>query len=309
MASIVFVHGIGQQERDPFVLAQLWRESLSEGLFTAGAGELAERAALPPGARKSLNVRMAYYGDIFDSPDGQGPVGIGELSGDEAELVERLAWLLLSRAAEAGHLGDRDLAAAALASASGTRTDDQGWQNATRSGTAALARLRWFAPFGFAVACRFVNRSLIQVVRYLTDPHVREAVQLRLADALREPPAIIIGHSLGSVVAFDAVMRHDAPVALFMTLGSPLGIRNIVYERLEVQPPHFPPSVRWWANFVADDDIVAAVPDLTKAFPNVPEHSRFDGYLRIESGSAPHDPIHYLSKTQLGNVVAQVLQG
>jgi hypothetical protein len=78
---------------------------------------------------------------------------------------------------------------------------------------AALARLRWFAPFGMAVAQRFVMRSLVQVTRYLRGPCVRNVVQARLAEQIDERTRVLIGHSLRSVVAFEAACRLPPRVA------------------------------------------------------------------------------------------------
>src|SRR6516225_8981118 len=48
-------------------------------------------------------------------------------------------------------------------------------------------------------------------------------------------------HSLGSVVAYEATQELEHPLPLLITLGSPLGLNTIVYQRLRPQPPSFPP--------------------------------------------------------------------
>lgn len=113
-----------------------------------------------------------------------------------------------------------------------------------------------------AVAQRFVIRSLVQVTRYLREPRVRDAVQARVAEQIDESTRVLIGHSLGSVIAFEAACRPGRPLPLLVTLGSPLGLRTIVYDRLRPQPPRFPEQVSRWVNVSADDDLVAVVPDL-----------------------------------------------
>ena len=128
----------------------------------------------------------------------------------------------------------------------------------------ALAHLRWFAPFGMAVASKFVWRALTQVSRYLTDDEIRGYAQDQVLHWLGPDTRLVIGHSLGSVVAYEAIHRaHDNQLPnnhtlTLMTLGSPLGLQSIVYNRLRPQPPRVPPSVNRWENLAAQDDLVAA---------------------------------------------------
>jgi hypothetical protein len=190
---------------------------------------------------------MAFYGDVFESPNVQGgSADPALLSPAETSAVEELAAALLVRAALAARsTRDRTLAADELARLGGTFGEEQGVGNAAWAALAALARLRWFAPFGFGAVQRFVVRSLVQVTRYLTEPGTRESVQARVADLLGEDTVVLVGHSLGSIVAFEAACRLPRPRPLLVTLGSPLvtlgsplvtlgsplGIPNVVYQR------------------------------------------------------------------------------
>jgi hypothetical protein len=118
-----------------------------------------------------------------------------------------------------------------------------------RPALTALARLRWFAPFGMAVASRFVWRALTQVSRYLTDDGIRSFAQDQILQWIGPDTRLVIGHSLGSVVAYEAVHRaYDAShlptdqTLTLVTLGSPLGLESVVYDRLRPQPPACAPS-------------------------------------------------------------------
>ena len=53
-------------------------------------------------------------------------------------------------------------------------------------------------------ASRFVIRSLTQVTQYLSDNKLREKALARVNDVLTPSTQVLIGHSLGSVVAFQA---------------------------------------------------------------------------------------------------------
>ena len=75
----------------------------------------------------------------------------------------------------------------------------------------------------------------------------------------------MIGHSLGSVVAYESAHRLTRPLPLLVTLGSPLGLRTIVNDRLR-PPPSFPLQVARWLNVADREDVVAAEPDLRPLF-------------------------------------------
>jgi surfactin synthase thioesterase subunit len=51
--------------------------------------------------------------------------------------------------------------------------------------------------------------SLAQVTRYLSDDAVRDQVLARVRAVLTEDTRVLVGHSLGSVVAFEAARTLD----------------------------------------------------------------------------------------------------
>jgi surfactin synthase thioesterase subunit len=72
-------------------------------------------------------------------------------------------------------------------------------------------------------AARFVIRSLTQVTQYLSDDELRDQAQARVQAVLTPGTRVLIGHSLGSVVAYEATQRLDHPLPLLITIGCPLG--------------------------------------------------------------------------------------
>ena len=85
-------------------------------------------------------------------------------------------------------------------------------------------------------------------------------------------PGCVIGHSLGSVVAYEYLCRYQpASVELLVTLGSPLGIPNLVFDRLTPAPSSgagaWPGAVADWVNVADPDDIVALRKHLAAAVP------------------------------------------
>lgn len=70
--------------------------------------------------------------------------------------------------------------------------------------------------------------ELRQVRRYLLDPDLKTKADARVAEMVTENCRILIGHSLGSVVAFEFLRQHpERRLNLLITLGSPLGLRTI----------------------------------------------------------------------------------
>jgi hypothetical protein len=141
-----------------------------------------------------------------------------------------------------------------------------------------------------ALAGRLLRTAIVQVSRYLTDDTIR-AVQDRVAALIGPETKVIIGHSLGSVVAFEAAHRLGQPLPLLLTPGSPLGLRNIVYHRVRPQPPSVPPLVRRWVNIADRDDLVAADLNLQRRF----------------TGAQPHDVKFYLTTPEAGRPILETL--
>ncbi|MDP4504369.1 hypothetical protein [Nonomuraea turcica] len=114
-----------------------------------------------------------------------------------------------------------------------------------------------------------------EVAAYLTDQAKREKCRQVVAETIRRNrPKVVIAHSLGSVVAYEALWANpDLRIDLLITLGSPLGMRNVVFERLLPAPINGqgerPSGVRRWVNIADKDDIAAIPPDLCGSFAGV----------------------------------------
>ncbi len=114
-----------------------------------------------------------------------------------------------------------------------------------------------------------------EVAVYLADQAKRERARQLVADVIRKNrPKVVIAHSLGSVVAYETLWAHpDLEVDLLLTLGSPLGMRNVVFERLLPAPINGrgerPKGVRRWVNIADKDDIAAIPPALASSFTGV----------------------------------------
>ena len=304
MAQIIFVHGIANEQYSADYLERGWRDQVAGGLRAAGNNDLADRVSRDRSLDGAIDSRMAFYGNLFLEPGSQG--GAASLkTPDEAQSAETLAaeWLE-NVAARAKSEDDSRDAKRAIAAAQQDREGAQGKGAVTRWAFNALSRVPFFAEATFGAA-QFIERALTQVVRYLEDPKIRPTAQRRVLDLLDENTRVLIGHSLGSIVAWEALHYSDHNVRLFLTIGSPLGLRRIVYPKLWPQPPVFPKRADRWVNVADPEDFIASEPQLDKLFPG--GEGRFFGTWRVHNGASPHTAEFYLGKKEIGEEIARAL--
>ena len=133
---------------------------------------------------------------------------------------------------------------------------------------------------------------------------------------------LLIGHSLGSVIAYDALWElshlenHPGKVDLFLTLGSPLGMR-FVQDRLlgfRQRERRFPCNIRRWINVAAHGDLTALDPELRDDFLPMlglgctetiaDRHRGVFNYFRNEHGLNEHRSYGYLVEPHVACTVA-----
>ncbi|MEO3801327.1 hypothetical protein [Nonomuraea sp. B1E8] len=238
MAAIVGVHGIGK-----------YNYYVNAGRSAAGAAEAMRRkwdrylhATL--GAESAAYFsEIAYFSHhLHDGKDDDEPKSAAAM---EIQAQEVLAgW--------ARNMGLGEHITGALKSVTGWLLDRLDGRSA------AFAKL--FAP---------------EVATYLTDQARRESCRQVVADVIRRNrPRVVIAHSLGSVVAYETLWAHpELEIDLLVTLGSPLGMRHVVFERLLPAPINGrgerPKNVGRWVNIADKDDIAAIPPALRESFTGV----------------------------------------
>jgi hypothetical protein len=277
MARIVAVHGIGQQLEGPETQALHWRAPLVDGVRLSG------RPAVD-----QADVVVAFYGDLFRAPGTKGARAIEWTVGDVDDDFERE--LLADWAQEAATLED------------GGVPPKGGTPQAVQWGLAVLSRSRFFA----GLADHVVIWNLKQVRRYFTDAGVRSAVRARVEEAIAPDTRVIVGHSLGSVVAYEALVAHpDWPVRALVTLGSPLGIRRLVFDRLEPPPEdgrgRWPEGIGRWTNVSDKGDVVALAKRLAPLFDDRIED------ISVDNEARAHDVSPYLTAKETGAAIAAAL--
>jgi len=249
------------------------------------------------GLLKPDDISCAFYGDVFRRPgrhlsgDDMAALGPDDVQSDaEAELLQE--WWRAAAESDPGvappdarTLGPIRGVQAALAALAGSRF---------LAGTTEQLLILWLG----------------QVRAYFTDPAAREEIQRRFCAAVGLDTEVVVAHSLGSVVAYEALCaRPDWSVRGLVTLGSPLGIRNVILDRLQPAPQRvarswrgtWPPQLTSWANIADRADFVALVKRLGPVFgENVAD-------TEISNGARMHQVARYLTAAETGAAIAGAL--
>ncbi len=127
-------------------------------------------------------------------------------------------------------------------------------------------------------------------IRELQKQPLREAAQH--ADRV-----LLIGHSMGSIIAYDSLWELDhlegirPCVDCMLTIGSPLGM-NYVQKRLigmqRGQPRVYPRNIRRWVNIAARGDLVALDPALANDFRGMLRHRDVESITDLRDGVYNH---------------------
>jgi hypothetical protein len=247
--TIVAVHGIGNHlsgrspEQAATELAGQWQLKLQRGFTAAGLGD----QPLPA-------LHVAYYAHHTQAAERQAVVP--DLPIDEREQSVVIAW--------------------ALALGSPTLKERQGLITAPLRQVLSWVSQRCNVPIETVI--RLAVQLASEVRRYLHVPQVRAAAQSAVAESIRRVrPQVVLAHSLGSVVAYEALHAHpELTVDCFVTLGSPLGLPGGIFDHLVPAPiadqGTRPAGVRYWVNLADTGDLVAIPRRLGDRFP-VDQHA------------------------------------
>jgi hypothetical protein len=284
MSLIVAVHGIGQQFKGPSVLHSEWCPPLRDGLAAAGVD------------LKDSDLVCPFYGKLFRPPGTKASALIPYDANDvteeyEKELLEE--WWREAARVEQNVPGPGD-------STKGTSRSVQRALN-------ALSYSKFFASIAESFE-EYIIADLKQVTSFFRDPAIREQICAQVIEAVHPADTrVIVAHSLGSVVAYECLCAHpEWNVKTLVTLGSPLGIRNLVFDRLKPPPLDgrgaWPGSVVRWINIADEGDIVALMKPLGTCFGNkVEDHI-------VNNGADAHSVSHYLTAEVTGHAIASGLR-
>jgi hypothetical protein len=292
--NIVFVHGIAQQDKSSEIIAREWLGALNKGRASLGLPPLENGA--------STKFFVPFYGKIlFDAVE-------SESVADRKKRSEDFSDFAMEYGAEALGTTKKSMSDLAESSTRATHPDlqkkgPQNWPIVT-----FLAReidKHWSGR----VTEAFIGRFLRDVHLYLTDEKVRKKVDDIVVGQLpTDAPTLVVGHSLGSVVAYHVLSSYQKEVKLFVTVGSPLAI-HAVRKRLKPQPaipgclPNWNVDVHAsWYNAFDRNDIVALNP-LDDAHFGAGLHIENNGLVRNSSDNH-HNIVPYLADEKVAKRIA-----
>lgn len=174
-----------------------------------------------------------------------------------------------------------------------------------------------------------MRRAAEELARYFENRdgiahRVRELLKQVLRPLLTDRDRVlIVGHSMGSVIAYDAlwelahVERVPGRIDLFLSLGSPLGM-SYVQHRLQGADregaERYPTNLRRWVNIAAVGDLTALDRDFRDDFRAMLQLGLIEGiedhtegiynFFRNEDGLDVHRSYGYLVNPVVGKVIA-----
>jgi hypothetical protein len=284
---VVLVHGRGQQGLDPATLKTEWLNTLQKGAQANGK-------SLPA----DLDVAFPYYGDKLDelsrefevplTPDihTRGGPAQDEFLAFQAQVAESIR--------ESAGVTDAQVDAEY-----GTNPKPRGPLNWEW----VQAVLRAIDKHGGGMSQGALEKFTRDVFVYTTRAGVRDEIDGIVAAALTDQPTVVVGHSLGSVVAYSVLVTDRRPlrVPLYVTVGCPLGIRAI---RDQFRPLKFPLPVKSWYNAFDTRDVVALNPLDRSNFPVNPAVVNYSS-VRNQTDNR-HGIVGYLNDRE---VATQILTG
>lgn len=267
---LLFVHGIGGL-RDTATDHRRWLQALAAGARDAGMADAI--SGLTQGWL--ADVTFANYSDLFNRRGAQGDTP-WELGEDEVPFLAGLFDAMLEELAEQFPAASSPQDARVIADArfqldaavQGRQSQGVGDVGRRLVGvTTTILRLP-----GVRQAAQWMNgwavlAQLAQVGRYL-DRRAKKAelgvaVRARVLEGLDPArPLVVVSHSLGTVVAYEALHEYGGAVPVWITLGSPLALGAVVLDRLVPRPASCPANVASWLNFWDRDDVVVGQPHL-----------------------------------------------
>jgi len=152
--------------------------------------------------------------------------------------------------------------------------------------------------------------------------HTRQMLKIPLrAAAEAGRPILLIGHSMGSVIAWDSLwqLAHSdddhVAVDLFLTMGSPLG-QHYIQRRLQggadSGASRFVSGIRRWVNLTAVGDLTAIDPDLADDFAEMVDLGMVESiddhvlhnYFRLDGALNVHAEYGYLANDVTARLVS-----
>ncbi len=276
---LVFVHGRAQGKSSSEEIKTSWLRALRRGCRRAGV-------SLPD----PLDVYAPFYAKDLDEDTAAGP-SRAVVRGSEAAPDPFERELVLDIARRAGITNAEitaELNEPVVARA------PENWQWVQAAGRLVCRRV----PF---ITASFIRQFTADVHAYLMFPDTREMVNSLVSKELGDGPAVVVSHSLGTIVAYCVLLESECSAPLFVTLGSPLGIPTVKDALPQLTKP---PSVDQWFNASDPRDPIALFQRLDR--DNFPAKIENVDDIKNPKGN-PHGILGYLRDQFVSEKVANSL--
>ncbi|MFJ6892619.1 hypothetical protein [Streptomyces hokutonensis] len=294
--TMVFIHGRGQEFKNPDELRRTWLAGLTAGLIRAGR---------PGGVLDTIPLAFPFYGNVLyglTADLARDPLELESIPGgadepaplhpylpkDVGSLEQHLLYDMTRAAGagpQAGPGGGIELEGMdqVLAEA-GRRT--LSW-NVTRQALLALARHTH-------VDQDYVSEHLRDVAVYLT--RGRERILTTVREGIPATGSLVlVSHSLGTVVACD--LLEDTGIrertTLWVTAGSPLGLEAV--QRNLLRPGPHAMSIDWLTAYDPQDIVALGHPLPTGSHPPGQPAWGDVQNTAVNNGDKPHAIDRYLA--------------
>lgn len=290
---ILFIHGRAQGGKDPAELRKIWIDTLEKGFQSIGQ-------SLP----ENIVFDFPFYGDKLDEltkvANLDDPEGIlakayktkGPSSDKEYQEFLKSA---LDEIKQRKTLDDNKIEAE-----SDIPIKEKGIQN-----------WEWVHAIATFLDKHFMDVSEFTIEQFLTDvylyvnhPKVTKEINKIVEDMLTDEPTIVVGHSLGTVVAYKVIQDNISKLNLqkFITVGSPLGI-SAISTKLGIADN--PAGDNGWYNAYDERDIVALNPLDDQYFP---AHPMIQNYNKVNNHTSNrHGIIGYLNDKTVAVKISEAI--
>jgi len=304
-STIIYVHGIGNKPA-PSVLKCQWDTALF-------------------GARLGDRSRMAYWVNRDYYPR---PLDETCASGDLVRIEDDEASTRAIKAVAAGQRGEDELTLSNEINALTSDPDRQRWltkigdkmivrgavlgTEARIAAQGTQAKVFPLPEFLRRLIARNLTRAFLRDVNdFMFVKERRDSMEKSLIDRISAGggPFVIIGHSQGSMIAYDVLRqlgRSHCHVPLFITIGSPLGLQEVqdALRQWTGGRLPFPSCVDHWLNVADPLDPVAFDKDISDDF-----EGRIENVIEFnpDSPQHPHSGSGYLRTNRVQAAVRKVL--
>lgn len=183
-------------------------------------------------------------------------------------------------------------------------------------------------PFIIRFLPQSVNSAATEIGRYFNNvDNIANEIRKLLKQTLRpliekNEPVLLIGHSLGSVIAYDTLWELSHQEGLhgkvdFLSIGSPLGMHYVQRHLMglrESDEKTYPRLIRRWINISSEGDIIALERNFHDSFGemlqqgllhSIEDHSKgIYNYYRNAEGLNCHRSYGYLVNPAVGSIIA-----